>query len=73
MRYERVQRNTTFTKQAIDHLKFHQPSATVKLAKKDIESQLEDKCVETYVDNAIIVTDLFHQIALLSNLTVMHF
>ena len=55
----RTEYNTTFTKQAKDHLKVHKPSAIVRLAKKDIENQLEDTCVERYVDNAIIVISFF--------------
>ena len=55
----RTEYNTTFTKQAKDHLKVHKPSGIVRLEKKDIENQLEDTCVERYVDNAIIVIDFF--------------
>ena len=49
----RTEYNTTFTKQAKDYLKVHKPSA------KDIANQLEDACVERYVDSAIIVIGVF--------------
>ena len=55
----RTEYNTTFRKQAKDHLKVHKPSAIVRLAKKDTENQLQDTCVERYIDNAIIVMDFF--------------
>ena len=55
----RTEYNTTFTKQAKDYLKVHKSSAVVRLAKKDIENQLEDTSVERYVDNAIIVIRFF--------------
>ena len=55
----RTEYNTTFTKQVKDHLKVNKPLAIVRLAKKDIENQLEDTCVERYVDNAIIVISFF--------------
>ena len=55
----RTEYNTTITKQVKDYLKVHKPSAIVRLAKKDIENQLEDTCVERYVDNAIIVISFF--------------
>ena len=55
----RTEYNTTFTKQAKDHLKVHKPSAIVRLAKKDIENQLEDTCIEMYVDNATIMMGFF--------------
>ena len=55
----RTEYNTTFTKQAKDYLKVHKSSAIVRLAKKDIENQLEDTSVERYVDNAIIVIRFF--------------
>ena len=55
----RTEYNTTFTKQAKDHLNVHKPSSIVRLAKKDIENQLEDTCVERYLDNAIIVMGFF--------------
>ena len=51
--------NSTFTKQAKVYLKVHKPSAIVRLAKKDIENQLEDTCVERHVDHAIIVIGFF--------------
>ena len=51
----RTEYNTTIIKQVKDYLKVHKPSAIVRLAKKDIENQLEDTCVERYVVNAIIV------------------
>ena len=55
----RTEYNTTFTKQTKDHLKVHKPSAIVRLAKKDIENQLEDTCVERCVDNATIMMGFF--------------
>ena len=55
----RTEYNTTFTKQTKDYLKVHKPSAIVRLAKKDIENQLENASVERYVDNAIIVLGFF--------------
>ena len=51
--------NTTFTKQAKDYPKVQKPSTIVRLAKKDIENQLEDTCVDRYVVNAIIVISFF--------------
>ena len=55
----RTEYNTNFTKQAKDHLKVHKPSAIVRLEKQDIENQLEDTCVESCVNNTIIVIGFF--------------
>ena len=38
--------NTTFTEQVKDCLQIEKPAAIVKLAKKNIEDQFEDTCVE---------------------------
>ena len=55
----RAEYNATFTKQVKDHLKVHKPSENMRLAKKDTGNQLEDTCVERYLDNSIIMMSFF--------------
>ena len=38
--------NTSFTEQAKEYLKIQEPSSIVKLAKKNIEDQFQETCLE---------------------------